>query len=512
MLLVEKLIKLLDDFHYDVFRDYVKNMSIRSYYPLALIDVIDRDLEVEQDSEYLFRATYGDDEVGEKEMKKFFQLAHYTFRLSGFLAKNYPDYLHSNISRIQKLINTGQLKKSEALIKALSDFCEKVEDHDTHLGVLSLIAHKNLLLESPKLALECYQKMEELLAFKKDFNDINLYFYQHFKEKGKENTAIAPQDILAFHEPYFQSKSFKVRIVSHLNYAYALYLLRDKAFYDEFNFKKLEFIEDELQKYDYIVFPYLFNIRPKLSLLKLNYSLRKLSNVKVLDEAAKIIDESQDDLFWNSFINLPEINSIAIQTSHLVTKYFKSYQKGHLALLPPEIVQRIDFLKGRCRAILDNKLLEEAFIVKYINLTTIYAGLLLLGDEEDIHKSIETLENLLIFYQQVAFHAYIDPIYLNLIMGGMCLRDFDKVEKSYRRYKKSTKGKVVNPENDLVLHGFYYICKWMETSRNQYVKKLSNVLEETREKRTLKSTRELLLDVVEYIKMPIPLDFLEKNN
>ena len=96
-------------------------------------------------------------------------------------------------------------------------------------------------------------------------------------------------------------------------------------------------------------------------------------------------------------------------------------------------------------------------------------------------------------------------------MGGMCLQDFDKVEKSYRRYKKSTKGKVVNPGNDLVLHGFYYVSKWLETTRNQYVKKLESVLEETLEKRNLKSTRELLLDVIEYFKIPVSLDFLKEK-
>ena len=51
MLLIEKVVKLLDDFHYSIFREYVKNISIRSFYPLALIDVIDRDYEKKQESE-----------------------------------------------------------------------------------------------------------------------------------------------------------------------------------------------------------------------------------------------------------------------------------------------------------------------------------------------------------------------------------------------------------------------------------------------------------------------------
>ena len=51
MLLIEKVIKLLDEFHFSQFREHVKHYSVRSYYPLALVDVIDRRADVEQDSE-----------------------------------------------------------------------------------------------------------------------------------------------------------------------------------------------------------------------------------------------------------------------------------------------------------------------------------------------------------------------------------------------------------------------------------------------------------------------------
>ena len=160
---------------------------------------------------------------------------------------------------------------------------------------------------------------------------------------------------------------------------------------------------------------------------------------------------------------------------------------------------------------LNNKLLQERYVVKYINLSTIYAGLLLLGSKEDIKECFNLLENLLLFYQQVPFHAYIDPIYLNMIMAGFCLKDFDKVERSYRRYKKSTTGKVVNPENDLALNGFYYAAKWLETERDQYVKKIIGVLEQTRGKSNLDSTRKMLTEVIQYYKIPMPVVSFENS-
>jgi hypothetical protein len=144
-------------------------------------------------------------------------------------------------------------------------------------------------------------------------------------------------------------------------------------------------------------------------------------------------------------------------------------------------------------------------------MTTIHAGLLLLGDHDDIKESINMLESTLLFFQQVAFHAYIDPIYTNLIMGSFCLEDYERLEKYYRRYKKSTKGKVVNPENDLALHGFYYVAKWRETERKQYTRKLEEVLSSTRQSVSLNTTQKTLVEVIDYFKIPVDLAIISRN-
>ncbi len=510
MLLIEKVVKLLDDFHFGIFREHVKNLSIRSYYPLALLDVIDRDMEKEQESEKLFKAVYGDEPEGEKDMKKFFQLAHHTFKLTGFLARNYPDYLQNNITRIQHLVNTGRLDAATRLAEMVLDVSGKIEDFDSEMKVLRFLAQREGYLESSKGALSYYERIGELLKLKQIINDINFFVYRKLKDKGKEEVNNVPET-LAFFENYKSHPSQVIQLLSRLSICHLLFMFRDASFYTEENFREMESIEEALEKYDYIIFPHLHNIRTKLTFLKLNFSARQLSTEKVLDEATAIIEQSEDDLFWNSFINLPEINSIAIQTSHLVTNYFTSYREDHLEILPDETKSRVRFLKNKCNALFENKMLKEEYVVKYINLTTIYSGLLLLGGKEEIAESYDLLENLLLFYQQVPFHAYIDPIYLNLILAGFCLKDFEKVERSYRRYKKSTNGKVVNPENDLVLHGFYYASKWLETQRDQYVKKLSAVIEQTSGKTNLITTRKLLTDVIQYFEIPVSLALLENN-
>jgi hypothetical protein len=215
------------------------------------------------------------------------------------------------------------------------------------------------------------------------------------------------------------------------------------------------------------------------------------------------MENSADDLFWNSFINQAEINAIAIQTSYYVSNFFLSYKEEAQELIGQDTVDRIKHLKKRCRYYLDNKTFEENFVVRYINLSTAYAGLQILGDKKEQREGVQTLENLLILYQQVPFHASIDPIYTFLLMASFSLKDFELCEKSYRRYKKSTKGKVVNPENDLAINGFFYICKWMETGRQGYISKLKELLDETRHQPSLKSTLNVLFQALDYIKMPI---------
>lgn len=505
MLLIEKVVKLLDDFHFGIFREQVKNISLRSYYPLALIDVIDRDILVEQSSEELFQKVYGEWPDGEKDLKKFFQLAHYTFKLTNVLARNYPDYLLVNLPQIQRYINNGQLEKGMYLAEILKDVCEKIEDISTEIKVLNIMAQKELLVQASKESLQFYERIKDLTLMQTDLNDLNHFLVNDLKNKGKEETEKNKKDKLDYLQQFTTSKNFSIRKIARLNTLYLLYLYRDPTFYAPNTYEQLCDIEEQLNKYDYIIFPYLHNLRPRLAFLKLNYSIQQLSFDEVLAEAARMMDESEGDLFWSSFINLPELSSIAIQASHLVSNYFTSYRPDHLALIPESVANRLKHLKARCRTILDNKLLEEKFVVRYINLTTIYGGLLLLGDQKDLKECVRVLEGMLLVYQQVAFHASIDPVYAALIMANFCLEDYEQVEKNYRRYKKSTKGKTVNSENDLIIHAYYYASKWRENGRKQYVKKLGDIIEQTYEKPNIEQTRKTLLDIVDYYKIPISL-------
>lgn len=503
MLLIEKAVKLLDDFHYQVFWEYVKNMSLRSYYPLVLIEVIDRNIETEQESEWFCMQTYSleKEEVDDKAMRKFFQLAHYTFNLTSFLATNYPNYLQHNITKVQRLFNEGQLKKATFLAETLLDVAQKIEDFDTEVKILNILIQRSVLLESAKQNQKYHQRIRTILNYQLNLNDIFEHLHGNFRAKGKTPENIDIEAHLEFFKQFKKSKSFAVRIISRFCICFALYYTRNENFYKSATLKELNAIEGELQKNSYVLLPYLFTINHRISLLKLNYEIRELDTSKILEDASKISEESENVLYWNSFVNLPEIFSIAVQSSHYASNFMTGYRDDHFETLPAPVKNKIESLKRRCDILLKNELLEQQFTLRYINLTTFYAGLLLVGSKKDIEKSINTLERLFIFYQQIPFHAHTDSIYSILMMAAFCLKWYKKMDEYLKRYKKVTKGKVVNPENDLTIHGVYYAGKWLDNGRSQYIKKLTAIYTKTKAPR-FSEVKKLLLDIIHYFDFP----------
>jgi hypothetical protein len=66
-----------------------------------------------------------------------------------------------------------------------------------------------------------------------------------------------------------------------------------------------------------------------------------------------------------------------------------------------------------------------------------------------------------------------------------------------------TDKKAVNSQNDFTIHFLFYTSKWLDTQRNQYLKKLEKLIEETPEN---VRNRSLVNDVVEYFEMDIKID------
>ena len=500
MLLIEKTIKLLDDFHYQVFYEHVKHLSLRSYYPLVLLEVISRELDTEQDAEKLCNNVYA--ESDEKAMKKFYQLAHYTFKLTSFLAKNYPDYLQSNFTRIQKFINEGHVKKANLLAELVLDVSEKVEDYVTHTKVLQFLVQQSVLLESTRQALNYLEKTGIFQQYIITLNNIFTRFYTYYNLKQKDT-----DDSLDMYETFFRQffnhDIITIRLTSLYCYCFLLHYKKDKKFYTKETFEILDQLEKDFEKFDYIIFPYLVDFSHRVRYLKLRYEMAQSNTTDLLEHSQKFIEGNKDILYWNSYINQPEIFSITIQVNHLTANYMKSYRENHMDLLPADVRSQIQLLLNKCKALLDNQNLREQFTLRYINLTTIYSMVLVInGKEENLKEAIERLKMILFNYQQLPFHNYVDAIYNIMGIAYFCLRNFDKVDENYKRYKKATKNKPVSIGNDITIHVFYYTTKWLETGRNQYLKKLEEIIKQT-DSSHLSGIRSTFLEIVEYFKLPV---------
>ncbi|MBL7882569.1 MAG: hypothetical protein JNL69_00755, partial [Bacteroidia bacterium] len=84
MLSIQKVILLLDDFHFNEFKTHLKESNAEL--PHKLVTQIRKDDWGQKESDDLCKAVYGSKD--EKSKKKFFQLVHYTFRLTSYLSRN----------------------------------------------------------------------------------------------------------------------------------------------------------------------------------------------------------------------------------------------------------------------------------------------------------------------------------------------------------------------------------------------------------------------------------------
>ncbi len=499
---IVKTIKLLDDFHFKVFRDYVKSISIRSYYPLALIDVIDRSIEAEQDSDILCQHVY--DEVNEKTKNKYYQLAFYTFGLTSFLAKNYPEYLQHNITRIQKLINEGALESANKVAEALLEISEKVEDFSTQIKVLNILAQQSALMESSKQALVYLKKAERTLFAQQALNELFVKLHEGYDLKG-EDSVLRAKALMSYYENNFKHEKTTIRLISQYSYCFYLNHSKSDQFYSEETILLLDKLEQEFEKNKFIVFPYLVDFIHKIRYFKLRYWMRNLEMKGLLEKSSDLFRQDNDILYWNSYINQPEMFSIAIQANYYSNNYLTGYRKEHSKTLPYDVEKKLFRLKENCKSMLNIHSIEERFTMRYINLTTLYGLVLLVSAKKsDLEEAISRLNQILTSYQQFAFHAYVDAIYSILGTAHFFLKDYQKVNENFKRYRKATYGKSGNPINNFTIHGFYYIAKWLDTGREQYVKKLEKVLIEN-DAPQFNNIKKVIEDICEYHKIPISI-------
>jgi hypothetical protein len=505
MLTIEKVIKLLDDFHFSVFRNHVKNLNIRSYYPLALIDVIDRNIEVVQDSDALCKAIYSEND--EKTKKKFFQMAHHTFNLTSFLSRNYPAYLQHNINVVQKLINSNQPDKANVLLKILLDISKKIEDFPTELQACQIMVQQSLLKESLKSALKYQLRVSELINDQNDLNKVYTHFYSFYNIKEKEKSD--PETIAghkAFYTSYFNHNTIGIKIMSRYCYCYFLHYNRLSDFYSDETLELINELENLMQNNETIIFPFLLDLHHRVGYLKLKFWNDKGMMDEVSAYIPELLKNSPVLLYWSSFVNSPEIVILAIQANLFAREHLRLQDINTTnTTLSEEATNQLEEIQNKMQKLLSNTRLQEDYPLRYINLCTINALLSLCGSREKIKEAIQSLNSIFITYQQLTFHSYVDSIYSVLGTAYFKLGDYKKVDTNFKRYKKQLKDQAVHPVNDLTIHAIYYTVMWQTTQKTQYAKKFESVYAQTRDVPMLADLHQNLNQLIESYK--IPLDF-----
>ncbi len=500
MLSIQKAILLLDDFHFEEFKLHLKKSNAEL--PHKLIVQIRKDDWDQKESDDLCKEVYGS--MDEKSKKKFFQLVHYTFRLTSFLSRNHPSYLTNNISKIELLVNKGELKKANKLAEILLDVSEKTEDFPTAVAVLKYFAQQAFVLENKNAAIKHHQRISELLKNEHIINLMYLYMRQNLNFKGKSVLSDKEmEEHLMFYDKYRNNESLSIQMLSRYSYFHTLNYLNDVRFYSQEILDEINKLIDDLEKNAFIIFTFSDDIQLNVDYLKLKHLIGSMSRDDLQKETAFLIKQREPLRFWKNYVNTPEIIYLSIQVSYFLTHYCHGYKTGYNESLPKEVRSQIEFYTQKCEEILSKPIWNEGMHVRFINLNNIYCGFLLLGSKEDIKKATEKLEYLLVNFQQIAFQRLYDALFATLILGYFFSGDHESIQECYKRYEKLTAGINKNVENDLTIKSIYYASQWSSTQRKQYVEKLQGVANKATENDNLKHLQHFIGDVVDHFDIPM---------
>ncbi|MCX6295870.1 MAG: hypothetical protein NTX97_07345 [Bacteroidetes bacterium] len=500
MLSIQKTILLLDNIHFEEFKLHLKKNNAEL--PLKLILQIRKDDWKQKESDDLCKDVYGSKD--EKSKKKFFQLVHYTFRLTSYLSRNHHSYLTYNISKIEQLINKGELDKANTLAEILLDVSEKIEDFPTAIAVLKYLAQQSFITENKNNSIKFHQRISDLLKNEHIINQMYLYMRQNLNFKGK--SALSDKEMeehLRFYDKYRNNECLSIQMLSRYAYCHTLNYLNDIRFYSQETLDEINSLMNDLEKNAFVIFSFSDDIQLNVDYLKLKHLIGSMSKDELQKETAFLIKQREPLRFWKNYVNTPEIIYLSIQASYFMTHYGYGYKKDFNENLPKEIRTQIEFYKQKCEEVLAKPIWNEGMHVRFINLNNIYCGFLILGSKNDIKKAVEKLEYLLVNFQQIAFQRLYDALFATLILGYFFLDDTESIQECYKRYEKLTANLNKNLENDLSIKTIYYASQYNSTQRKQYTEKLQGVLTKAAENGKLKHLEHFINDVASYFNIPI---------
>lgn len=466
-LTIQKTIKLLSAENLEFLKQHLE--LINAQLPLKLIQAIKPGFDDNDSLEELCERVYG--VCDDRTRKAFHQLASHTLQQTSYLSKNFPDYLNHNIGKADILLAKGKLEEANLLMECLIDIAERIGNLSVQISCLKFFSHQAMIYNNRAESIRHHEQIAKLLEYEMTMNSIYLHFKTYF-DPGKKDGNI--QNELEKHLNYFEKyhrHEFKpIALLSKYCARFITYYFLPDGKNDLHSLKQL--ISD-IQKNDLLVFPLLEDLLSKSSYLFLNNSNIDFVYGENKGQFEKLKKHSVQVDFWKNYNSMPLMLMIAIKSTYYFSRYhIQIHKTKYENIIPDKELKDIEELIQYCESLLQKEELKTRFIHDFIRLQITYSVLLMMSSYKNIKKGLDELESLMITFQQNSFSYSIDSIIASLMVGYFALSDYKKCTSTYERYVKLAKGRILNTENDIDIHTYYYVSQYITTRRKQYLKKL----------------------------------------
>jgi len=495
LLTIQKFIYLLDDFHYNEFASQLESSG--SALPFKLADAIRKKLPAFDTHEELCVKIYGTF----KQKQNFNQLSSYTFKLSYLLARNYPNYLHHNIPLIERLVNDAKIEQADFRANCLLDIAEQVEDFQSLIYVLKFLSQQAFLTRNPTEGFKLNAQLEKAMESERIFNSIINHLRQTLYVHTENKTGEKLKKLKDFYHPYLNHSSAAVRMISQYAHLYTVYYFHPGMFEKEEDLKLIKNLEKEFTNNSHTVFPFLFDVKGIFGFLLSNSPVAKHDLKEAKKHFKELTKHYSAVKFWKHYLNMPQIFSIAAQASRLISAYhFQVHRSDYHSMLPAGELKTIEELREECNELLKLDIWANQYKNDLVSVQMLYGALLILSGGNNIRKGTEVLESLLTSYQQLNLSGSTDSVFLSLMIGYFSLKKYDKCSDTFKRYLKVVKNKPVYEGNDISIHNYYYLSRWLDSESKQYITKLELNYKRAKE---VKGPQHAIEELVAYFKVPV---------
>lgn len=266
----------------------------------------------------------------------------------------------------------------------------------------------------------------------------------------------------------------------------------------------IDSFDDESQKNAFVYSPFLEDLSKQIYFFQLNQPLLDADSKTVKNYFKRLNTLSKHQLYWNSYINIPELYTTVAKTTALLNRYQNlCFRPDFQQFLHEDDKLQIGAMKQFCQTHLEKFSKHNKFQTDQIHLTIVCSALSLLGSDKDKLSCIKQLEMIMITYQQMSFSMSIDTIMALLISAYFSLKKYDNCVTTYRRFQKLAKGRVINKQNEVTIHIYYYFSQWIIANRPKYLNMLEELIVSVKENKNLNFNIELIKSVSTYYKVPI---------